>query len=612
MQRIMQLSLLSIALWLTTSLALAVSPAGTGPIGVFKPQSDGSYAYQSDVYRVAFNRDGVMVSLRVKGQEFLRPVKGEVGGAGFFVNGKRVSLPSTQASPNGGLIADGVNGIFLNMTPDRLDLDLGQEVPAAQVAYVFYPGEDIAVTPVENPVFRGHRNEPWQIIGKTAQRWTAPDGTAIELHYDTRLPKDFGGVLPMPVNIPYKTRICGEIRFPASAWGNATATVDWQGSLEDHNYPKGAPIELSGAATWNSADLPKEPMKLLLQVEDMNTVLPVATFEQPLTFSTKNVPFKWSFAWDKPGPWRVHVMAVSGDHVIGIRSGVVVYDLNGYLPPLKRPKDFWSFWEKALATQRAMPLDPILLKDDAASTKDFTIYTVYITGYQGRRLQGKYGEPAADGRFPVTLGAGLPGAAMVAPTAPSICTMTTYMDGMATYRSGLGNRYTSNLFYNYMDMLRWMDFLATQPKVDLQRSIYYAGSRSGPIGIALLALDPRMKMYIANVPTNNRWDWQVTLPGAGGWGPWATDRLPGQSLTQFTDELAYFNADNFAERVTQPVLIGCGLLDGLSQVTGNLACYSRLASPRKKICFRPWWGHMDANQDWYDTSAQWRKELFGE
>ncbi len=51
-------------------------------------------------------------------------------------------------------------------------------------------------------------------------------------------------------------------------------------------------------------------------------------------------------------------------------------------------------------------------------------------------------------------------------------------------------------------------------------------------------------------------------------------------------------------------------MDGLSQVTGNLACYARLASLRKKICLRAWWGHADATPEWYDTSAKWRKQLF--
>ncbi len=595
-------------IWLiAATLAVAAAPE---PLGLFKPQADGTFAYQSDVYRIAFNSDGVMVSLQVKGNEFLRPLHGEVGGAGFFVNGKRIVLPSTQANPTGGVIADGINGIFLSILPDRLDMDLGQEVAGGRVEYVFFPAEGITLTPVEKPVLHGKRNEPWQIVGTQATRWSAPDGTAIDVHYDTIPGNQYNGMSAMAVNNPYKTRICGEISFPASSWAGDTATIDWQGAVEDHNFPQYTPVALSGTVQWKGAELPTKPIELLVHVEDYNTLETVATFKLPLTNTQKITPFTWSEHWTQPGPWRINVMAVANDHVIGIKTGVIVYDLPHYLPPLNRPDDFWAFWEKAIADQRALPLDSVLVKDDAGSTKDYNLYTVYITGYAGRRLQGRYGEPTAAGIVPVTIGAGHSGANITAPADAGVCNLLTSMDGMATYRTGMGDRNTSNLFYNYIDALRWVDFLATREKADMKRSIYYSGSRSGPVAIAVLALDPRVKMYISNVPTNNRWDWQVTLPGAGGWGPWSADRKPGQEIQAYTHELSYFNSDNFAERITQPVLIGFGLLDGLSQVSGNLACYTRLASTQKKIYFRAWWGHADGNKEWYDTNAQWSKEMF--
>ncbi len=577
--------------------------------GIFRRQADGTHVYQSDVYRVTFDTNHVLSSLQVKGREFLRPVTGETGGAGFFLNGKRVNLPTLQAQAEGGVVTDGNRGVFLHMETDRLDIDFGQETAHARVEFVFFPAEGITLTPVEKPVMLGTRPEPWQIIAPTATRWTAPDGTFFELQHAGQLTGDYDGVPAMPVVSPYRTRVCGEIRFPQSAWGSAKAAVTLQGAVEDHNFARGRPIEVSGTVTLKGAA--PRAMEMALQFEDMNTCEVVHTERTPLNLANTNqASYRFSVTWNRPGPWRIHAMVVDGDHVVGLKTGVIVYDLDNYKPALSRPADFWEFWQKAIEAQRALPLDPVLIKDDKASTNAFTIYTVYITGYQGRRLQGFYCEPAAPGRYPVALGAGHSGANVTAPKEGMFCNLVTLMDGMATYRTGLGNRFTSNLFYNYIDALRWVDFLATCEKADLTRSIYYAGSRSGPVGLAVLALDPRIRMYVANVPTNNRWDWQVTLPGATGWGPWAGDKSPGQSVTDFTRELSYFNPDNFAERITQPCLIGFGLLDGLSQVTGNLACYARLASPQKKICFRAWWGHADGNPDWYDTSAKWREQLF--
>lgn len=605
-------ALLGMGIAMLTTALPAGAGAAPGLKGLFRLLTDGTYAYESDVYRVVFDRNGQMTSLKVRGTEFLRPVRGESGGAGFFRDGKRIPLPSIQPNADGGLIADGYQGVFLHMTADRLDIDVGQETQGARMEYVFFPADGIRMEAVQNPKMRGTRNEKWQILSGNATRWTAPDGTSIELQYDTHLATAYNGAPAMPVNVPYKTRICGEVRFPASAWQAGQARLEWQGATEDHVFLKGQPVALTGKLTWIAPPAGADKLELVAEFEDMNLCAPVHQVRQPLLAKAgEPVPFSFSVPWDKPGPWRLHVLAVQGDRVLGIRTGVIVYDLEAYRPPLARPVDFWTFWEKALTTQRSLPLDAVLLKDDAASTPVYDVYTVYITGYLGRRLQGKYAEPAAPGRYPVTFGAGHPGANVSAPKEGLVCNVVTAMDGMATYRTGLGNRYTSNLFYNYMDALRWVDFVATREKADLARSIYYAGSRSGPVGLAILALDPRVRMYIANVPTNNRWDWQVTLPGAGGWGPWASDRLPGQTLDEFARELSYFNSDNFAERVTQPVLIGFGLLDGLSQVTGNLACHTRLASAKKKICFRAWWGHADATPEWYAISAAWRLELFG-
>jgi cephalosporin-C deacetylase len=434
---------------------------------------------------------------------------------------------------------------------------------------------------------------------------------SIEFQYDSKLTDNYHGSPAMPVMIPFKTRLCGEIRFPHSKWDDNAAVVAVEATHEDHNFARNEPIGISGTVELRSSDKQPRDLVLLIQIEDMN--LSTVVWEERRTVEVtpgEKTAYQESIKWERPGPWRIRVFALGGDHAIGYKAGVVVYDLPDYKPALARPADFWKFWEGAIATQRSLPLAPMRTKNEAASNEKYSVYDVFITGYMGRRLAGKWFEPNLPGRYPVTMGAVHPGAAVVPLTEDGICSLQYSMDGSATYRTGLGNRYTSNLFYNYIDTLRWVDFIASCQKADMNCSIYYAGSRSGPPGIAAMSLDPRLKMYIANVPTNNRWDWQVTLPGATGWGPWAADRPNGQSLADFAKELSYFNSDNFAERVTQPVLIGFGLLDGFSQVTGNLACYARLASKQKKICFRPWYGHADPNEDWKATSVQWKDALF--
>ncbi len=617
----------------STSSRPSVSVAGatpdSAPAGIFHRAGDGTYVYQSDAYRATFNQAGQICSLRVKGQEFLRPDANAArsgdgvpgagaasGGAAFYSDGQRVVQDSFQIAADGGLIADGVHGTFLHFWPDRIDMDLGNDNTAGLDQYVFFPANGVKMAPVENPVFHGSRTETWQIVGKGATRFTAPNGTSIEIHYDAGPTADFQGHPALPVTIPFKTRICGEISFPASNWATDTAIINLEAKREDHNFAAGEPLDFGGTVELRSKETQERALELLVQIEDINLATVAWEARRTLKITPgKPANFHESLPWTRTGPWRVRVFALNGseaggEHAIGFKSGVVVYDLPNYKPALERPADFWKFWEDAIAQQRKLPLAPMRTKNDAASTDKYTVYDVFITGYMGRRLPGKWIEPTAPGQFPVSIGAVHPGAAVVPPIEDGVCCLQYSLDGSATYRTGMGDRYTSNLFYNYMDTLRWVDFAANSHKADINRSIYFAGSRSGPPGIAAMALDPRLKMYIANVPTNNRWDWQVSLPGAGGWGPWAADRPTGQSLADFEKQLSYFNSDNFAERITQPVLIGFGLLDGFSQVTGNLSCFARIPSQQKKICFRPWFGHSDPNQDWKDTSELWRKQLF--
>jgi hypothetical protein len=97
--------------------------------------------------------------------EFLRPVVADSGGAAFYSDGKRVVQDSIQISADSGLLADGVHGSFLNLHPDRIDLDLGNDNTSGLDEYVFFPAAGIKVTPVEIRFFaaRGQRPGRWSV-----------------------------------------------------------------------------------------------------------------------------------------------------------------------------------------------------------------------------------------------------------------------------------------------------------------------------------------------------------------------------------------------------------------------------------------------------------------
>lgn len=564
-------------------------------IGICYQVPHGGWIYRNDAYRLEFNADGCLLSLQVSGHDFLRACHGDRGGGSFFADGKRVPVSGmTGILPEGDfMIGDSVYGLSYRFSPDRMQFNLGQENFQGVQEYVLFPAEGITISTVTDA-------DP---DGRQTIRLTDGSGNWLEIHHHLRLVDDYHGVPALVIDTPYRVGRTGEMRF-AAVGAPATARVEMRCAVADHYFPAGQPIAITGIIT--PQDMADGPLMLRLRLLDFNT-REVLWEEQQTVEVTDNTPLEqaWRIPWTTPGVYPVQLIACRGQRVFGEQRAVIVYDLEHFTPPLYKPRDFRRFWQRAIGEQRALPLDPVLIKDDDASTTDYTIYTVYVTGHHGRRLRGRYGEPVKPGCYPVVISS-------ANAADPTICTLGFEMDGMATYRTGLGNRFTSNFFHVYLDALRWVDFLAVCEKVDLNRSLFASGSRGGPIGIAVLALDPRVKLLTCNVPTCNRWDWQVRYPAtAGGWGPKPTDCQPGQSLDAFTHELSYFDASNFADMVTQSVLIGFGLLDGLSQANGNLACFTRLAGP-KKLCLNPWEGHTDANSEWHDTAAAWRKELFGD
>ncbi len=69
------------------------------------------------------------------------------------------------------------------------------------------------------------------------------------------------------------------------------------------------------------------------------------------------------------------------------------YFLN--LPPLDRQKDFHSFWKKAVTAVKKVPLDAVTKKSSRKSWGKFTVYDVSFQGFMKTRIQGTLHVPKA-------------------------------------------------------------------------------------------------------------------------------------------------------------------------------------------------------------------------
>jgi cephalosporin-C deacetylase len=542
-----------------------------------------AFTYASDSYQARLTGGGLS-ELTVGGIPVLRPPPRGPVTHGTLNDGR---LSSGVNTPTSAWVGEGSYGLFMDPAPGELVLGLGSDDHEDAAPLHLHLAKGIQATA---------RGEAWVLHQAGGAPLAILSGSPLTMQHDPRR----GQTLALtPVQ---GQRVSLRCVMPPSQWP-APPTLVLHGNSPDHQTPAGEPVVIH----WHAGGLAGEGWQLWGQVEDLNTCALAHREQLPLVARGGEAAGAWRLAWTQPGPWRMQLTLVSPAGVATAFHGVFVYDLPSYRPELPRPANYERFWRSAVAELRSLPLEIAMNLRAAESSAEYQVFDVLITGWDGKRLQATYGEPTAHGRYPVSIGAGHRGANKEAVSRPQICTLKYSMDGQARFRSGWYSPYHANLFHNIMDGLRWLDFLATRPRADLGRSILYAGSRGGPVSLGMLALDDRITRHIANVPTNNAWLWQVTMPGSGGaWGPWPKD-CPGRAERR---HLGYFEPIHFAEQIRQPCLLGLGLLDGLSQVTGNLAVAARLGS-LGHLCLRPWHGHDDASPAWYQLKQQWETEILG-
>ncbi len=59
-----------------------------------------------------------------------------------------------------------------------------------------------------------------------------------------------------------------------------------------------------------------------------------------------------------------------------------------HLPRLNREKDFKDFWDKSIAELKKIPIEPALHKDQKKSSQRFTAYDVHFTGFIKTKVSG--------------------------------------------------------------------------------------------------------------------------------------------------------------------------------------------------------------------------------
>jgi len=269
-----------------------------------------------------------------------------------------------------------------------------------------------------------------------------------------------------------------------------------------------------------------------------------------------------------------------------------------HLPPLNKEKDFNTFWDKAIAELKKIPIEPVLKKDPKSSTHRFTAYEAHFTGYIKTRIGGHilipngkdkprviihihdYNKPVSISQnflddssayFFLTLRGHdvLPKIQADTPQSPGYV-IENILDRDTYYAKAV-----------YLDVLRSIDMLRLVADVNCS-SIGMMGTGFGAAAalfsaaysdrVMALVLDAPSFCYLSlsqNISTNE---------ATGEINEFIASRKSRKK--EIKRNLSYFDALNFSDRITCPVLAVTGFKDTVSPPECVFALFNHLLAEK--------------------------------
>lgn len=277
------------------------------------------------------------------------------------------------------------------------------------------------------------------------------------------------------------------------------------------------------------------------------------------------------------------------------------------------PSDFDAFWAGARARlAREVPLDVRLTPYPEKSTADYDYYRFSLATF-GRRLYGFFSTPKdRSKRYPARVQVASAGWGnwtnfqpgkkgmvflwfSVYPFEPSWDWQTDGTTekyqamnrecrakwGYGDYaNAGFSGTREDPFFYSViLGIDRAVDWLAGLPFVDVADITYQGGSQSGGLGLYLLGLNHRFRKGVTTVPALTD-VMGYRLGRVSGWPtPWESANTP-ERKARVDANLPYYDAANFASRVTCPIRLSVGFRDRICPPPCVYAAYNEIRAEK--------------------------------
>jgi cephalosporin-C deacetylase len=345
---------------------------------------------------------------------------------------------------------------------------------------------------------------------------------------------------------------------------------------------------------------------------------------------SKNNPFTISNTLREPGFLRLRCdLRVDKKSYYGF--GGAGYEPLKITPGAPAPKDFVAFWTNAREQLAKQPLDVKLKEIEKYSNAKQNTYLINFANINNTRIYGFLSIPKGKGPFPAIVS--VPGAGP-GYNNPGWATnwgkrgvigllMNVHSYDPFISKKEIRKKYNKlnkkkvyclqgspdrdKFFFkkSILGISRAIDYVANRPEFNKKQFVIYGSSQGGAHALILAGLNKNLTAAIANVPA---------LCDHGGY---LKGRMPGwpkvvlhyKKKPGHLEMSGYFDAVNFARRITVPTVICVGFIDRTCSPSSVYAAYNVIKAP-KKMLNEPTMGH-SVSKGFRKFTGKWNKSQLG-
>ncbi len=329
-----------------------------------------------------------------------------------------------------------------------------------------------------------------------------------------------------------------------------------------------------------------------------------------------------SFKPKNPGVFvlNVDLKAVNGPQACGV---AVAWPMIRSTVP--EPADFDAFWKKKRDELAAIPMNPVLEELDSGSP-EIALWKITMDGIRGTKISGYLARPKAGKVLPAELQVqfwgnyplnrndvinyaknGWLALNIMAHDLPCDRPKEFYTKPpiSTNVNSGGDDRDKSYFLRMFLSCSRAVDYLASRSDWNKITMMVQGGSQGGFQAIATGALNPTVTLVAVSVPGGGNHAGFIDGQPCG-WPNWVNSWAQGAARDALIKTSGYYDTNNFAKRITCPVLVGTGLLDSISPPETQFTMFNNLTAPKRMVLL-PFDEHIADHTEFKRVMSAWVK-----